>query len=291
MSAERLAGLLRPRLRTALVYGALTVAVALAAYWAIFISFATYDDEGTLLADLFSFVHGRELYTDIFAQYGPFYFELFGGFFALTGKAITTDTGRLIVVAIWTSASLVMGLVAQRLTGRLALGAAAMAVTFAPLTALVSEPMHPIGLSMLLLALLCLAVAAGPGPRPALRGGLLGAVLAALTLTKINLGAFAIAAMALAVVLAVPELRRLRALKFVVAAGFLLLPLFLMRLDLDQDWVRDLLFFTTCCAGAVVAAATTAGPGPAPSDPATRRWLVASAAGFVVACVAMIIGI
>ena len=59
------------------VFGAMVVVCFLSAYWTMFGFFASYDDEGTLLADLWSFVDGHALYRDIYSQYGPFYYELF----------------------------------------------------------------------------------------------------------------------------------------------------------------------------------------------------------------------
>ena len=70
---------------------------AVAAYLALFTQFAGYDDEGTLLVTLKAFAHGDILYRDIYSAYGPFYYELFGGLFALTGHAVTTDASRSIV--------------------------------------------------------------------------------------------------------------------------------------------------------------------------------------------------
>ena len=64
-----------------------------------------------------SFAEGEILYRDIYSDYGPFFFELFGGLFALTGWAVTNDASRLIVGFLWVASSLLFGLSAQRLTG------------------------------------------------------------------------------------------------------------------------------------------------------------------------------
>ncbi len=114
-----------------------------AAYFAIFTLFESYDDEGTLLLTLKAFVHGDALYRDIYTPYGPFYYELFGGLAALTGSSITTDASRITVVVVWILTSGLYGLAAQRLTGRLLLGAIGTIVAFATLGILIAEPMHP----------------------------------------------------------------------------------------------------------------------------------------------------
>jgi hypothetical protein len=271
-----------------LAYSLVACVAAPAAFWLIFTTFAPYDDEGTLLVDLIGFVHGHMLYRDIFAQYGPLYFELFGGLFALTGKAITNDTGRMIVVCIWTVLTVMLGVIAQRLTGRLLLGVAAAAVSFRPLGGLIFEPMHPVGLSALLVGATCLLVAIGPRSRPRLAGGLLGASLAALLLTKINIGLFALAALGFAAVLTTSRLRAMRWLVVLVTAGFGLMPLVLMHTDLKQAWVRDLTFITTCSLAAVMVVAHGFDPPPR-SIPGGRRWIVGGLIGFA-ATVIVVIG-
>jgi len=183
-----------PTVVAVVVYAAVALVAAVAAYLTIFTGFAPYDDEGTLLVTLNAFAHGDVLYRDIYSPYGPFYYEIFGGLFALTGHAVTTDVSRSIVVLIWVGTSLLFGLAAQRLTGYLALGVAGMLAAFAALFVLAGEPMHPQGLCVLLLGAFALLVVAEPRRRVGWAGAGAGALLAALTLTKVNLGVFAIAA-------------------------------------------------------------------------------------------------
>jgi hypothetical protein len=85
-----------------------------------------------------------------------------------------------------------------------------MTVAFAALDVLANEPMHPQVLCVALLGAFTLIAVVGPGRRPLWGGGAGGALIAALFLTKPNLGAFAVAAMALAAVLAFEPLRRRR---------------------------------------------------------------------------------
>ena len=101
------------------VYAIVAIVATVAAYLTLFTQFAPYDDEGTVLVTLKAFVHGDTLYRDVYSEYGPFYYEVFGGLFALTGHAVTTDASRSIVIVVWVGTSLLFGLAAQRLTGRL----------------------------------------------------------------------------------------------------------------------------------------------------------------------------
>ncbi|HXS33100.1 MAG TPA: hypothetical protein VN758_04910, partial [Solirubrobacterales bacterium] len=79
----------RPLATAVALYSLVALAAAIAAYFAIFTQFSSGDDEGTLLVSLNAFSHGQTLYSDVYSPYGPFYYELFGGFFSLTGLAVT----------------------------------------------------------------------------------------------------------------------------------------------------------------------------------------------------------
>ncbi len=92
-----------PDLVSVCLYALVAAAMVVAADLAIFTVFQPYDDEGTLLVTLNAFTHGAPLYKDVYTEYGPFYYELFGGLFALSGHAVTTDASRTIVIVIWVS--------------------------------------------------------------------------------------------------------------------------------------------------------------------------------------------
>lgn len=273
------------------VYWGIALVACAAAYFALFSQFASYDDEGTLLVTLKAFVQGHTLYRDIYSEYGPFYYELFGGFFALTGQAVTTDASRTIVIFLWVGSSLLYGFSAHRLTGRLELGVVGAAAAFGALYVLQAEPMHPQGICILLLAAFTLIAVLGPGRRALLSGTGAGALVAALLLTKVNLGGFAVAAVVLAGVFAVERLRCRRLLVILVSAGFLAMPLVVMARDLTEAWTRDLLLIELLGMAAVLVSATPFGP-PRKRDgqeSQTIRWLWGAAVGFACAFVAILV--
>ncbi|HEX3608972.1 MAG TPA: hypothetical protein VHU14_04790 [Solirubrobacterales bacterium] len=270
------------------LYAIVVIAAGVAAYLRIFTGFAGYDDEGTLLVTVKAFAHGEVLYREIYSEYGPFYYELFGGLFALTGHAVTTDASRSIVIVVWVTASLLFGLACQRLTGRLMLGVAAMVVAFAALTALVNEPMHPQGLAMLLLGAFSLLAVSGPGRRVAVVGGAGGALVAALALTKVNLGAFALAAIVLAAVLTVEPLYRRRWIRWPVIVAFLAMPVFVLQRDLRESWVRDLMLLEILASAAILVAAGSVRPKRGEDEGDLRRWLLAAGIGFALAAAAIV---
>lgn len=273
------------------LYSLLAVFAMVAAYLALFHQFAGYDDEGTLLVTLKSFAHGDVLYRDIYSEYGPFYYELFGGLFSLSGQAVTTDASRLIVMVLWVGTSLFYGIAAQRLSGRLALGLAGMAAAFSALYVLQAEPMHPQVLCVALLAAFTLLAALGPSRRVAWIGAGCGALLAALLMTKVNLGVFAIAAAVLAAVLTVEPLSRRRWLRWAVAVAFLAMPLAVMARDPSEGWVRDLLTIELLSMASLLLAAWRLRSAPGDDDSAVARWSLAAVAGFGVAFLAILVGI
>jgi hypothetical protein len=271
------------------LYAIVAIVATVVAYFAIFSEFAPYDDEGTLLVTVKAFANGGALYRDIWSVYGPFYYELFGGLFSLTGQAVTTDASRTIVIVVWVVASLLFGLAAQRLTGRLALGVTGMIAAFSTLTVLATEPMHPQGLCVLLLGAFALLVASGPTGRIAWAGGAGGALLAALILTKVNLGIFAVAAVVVAAAITVEPLHRRQWLRWLLVAAFLALPLFVLDRDLRLGWVREFLLLEVLAGTAVLIASRPVWPARGEGDGGTLRWVLGAAAGFVVAFVAILV--
>jgi hypothetical protein len=270
----------RPAALAVALYSATSAATFVVAYFALFSQFGVHDDEGTLLASLEALLRGETLYADIFSTYGPFYYEVFGGFFEVTGWGVTTEASRLIVAAIWVSTSCLYGIAVQRLTGRLLLGVSAMLAAFATLTALISEPMHPHGLAILLLATLTLLLVLEPSRRLPAAGLACGGLVAALLLTKVNLGGFALAAAGLGAVLAFEPLHRRAWIRWPVILAFLALPTAIMSADLSQGWVRDFILLETLASIAVIAASWPARPRTPEDDASLRIWLTAAVVGL-----------
>ena len=61
---------------------------------AMFGLFQPYDDEGFHLLTVGAYVSGRALYTQLMTYHGPFFYEVMGGFFKLTGIAVTNGSGN-----------------------------------------------------------------------------------------------------------------------------------------------------------------------------------------------------
>ena len=249
----------RPRRRVgrwsvgALAFASLAALTAtIARYW-IFTGFARYDDEGYQLISLKSFLDHGWRYDGI-DGYGPFYYEFWGAIFTVFGIPVDHDHGRAATMVAWVVASLLIGLCTWRITGSLVLGLITQLSAFEGLLSIATEPMHPYGVIVLLLAaiLLCAGfVRDRPSPVAA---ALLGAAVMALILVKVNVGVFALAAVSLVGVVSYPGLARHRWLRPVVEVGFVALPLLLMGAKVGEAWVRHYALHVCAAAFAVVIA-------------------------------------
>ncbi|MDQ4048820.1 MAG: hypothetical protein M3131_05475, partial [Actinomycetota bacterium] len=265
-------------LRNVAAYGAVMVGAAVAGYLDTFTRFEYYDDEGYIALSVKEFVGGGALYSDVYSQYGPFPYELWGSLFALTGEQVTTNSIRLITVAIWVAITLTAGITVHRLTGRLALGLVAALAAFAAADTITAEPLHPDALvALLVLAVAAAAVLGERHPRAAM--AVTGALLAAAILTKVNVGGLAIAAVAFAVATTVPALARTRLLAPLIAVACIALPLVLMALDLQEEWAQNFALAVAFGMVALTIVALRAFPrAGAPAAPGTGSLVVLVAA-------------
>jgi hypothetical protein len=247
----------QPRARLALAIAAFAVVTAftyLIADRRMFTGFAPYDDEGYMLVALKSFLNHGSLYDDVFTQYGPFYYEAFGAVFSVFGVPATHDGGRTVALVVWVLSGLLVGLSGWRMTGSILLGLATQMLAFGAIVTVVNEPMHPGGIICLLLASI---VAISCLVRPQVSVGaiaLLGGAVMALILVKINVGAFALAALALTCVVSYPALARPRWLRPLVEIGFVALPLLLVTSKVGDAWARHYAVHVAVAALAVVIA-------------------------------------
>lgn len=219
----------------------------------MFSVFQLYDDEGYFLWTVRDYLGGHLIYQ----LYGPFYYELMGGLFRVLGLAVTTDNGRIFTLALWLLGSLIGGLAVVGLTRNLWLGVAGQFLTFHAFSNFTSEPMHPQALIGVLLVTLA-ALAAYRARFPRASATLIGAVVAAIVLVKINVGVFGGLAVAFALVAcASGRWRRwlLPAMALVIVAA----PLVLMTRLFHMPWVWQLALVMSLSTAGVAIAGFTAG--------------------------------
>jgi hypothetical protein len=206
--------------------------------------FANYDDEGYMLVLISQYIKRGHLYSDVFSQYGPF-FTLFGKFcFAGLGIPLNHDGGRLVTFSAWIAAAAFGGWTVYRQSAELVVGTAACGALLLWGHFLAVEPMHP---QFLVLLLSTAGICVSFWRRTTWMAFALGALGAALILTKINVGAFYAAALGLAMATMLPDsIWRTAALRGGALFGGLL-PLLLMRSQLRPN-LRLFLAATVCIA-------------------------------------------
>lgn len=230
----------RPRWPSTLVFSVAAAFLTVSAARLMFGVFMFYDDEGYVLLSLRNFTEHGGLYREIFSQYGPFPF-VFHWVLHLCGLPPTHAGGRIVTLLLWVFVALAFALLAARATRSVTTALATLAATSACLFVMTSEPSHPGGL---IVALVAVAATGGwfllQRGRFMIWGGLVGATIAALALTKINVGAFA-AFSALAWLALHWDGTRGRTVAIAaLVAVCVVLPTALMRALLTEEWVTTL---------------------------------------------------
>ena len=167
---------------------ALAVAATLA-YFRAFSFFGVNDDEGYIQQTVRSYLDGHRLFDEIFTQYGPAFYVLESIIHRTLGAPLTHDVERFVTIAMWVGASAAIGWSVLRITRSWIAAALTLAGVFVHLMPLVSEPGHPQGPLMLVIALMVLLGAwhSGMSPRQAALAGVLTAFA---LLVKINIGVY-----------------------------------------------------------------------------------------------------
>lgn len=216
------------------------------AYYSLFTYHHTRDDEGYILVSLKEFFAGKALYGEVYSQYGPFFFFFKSILSLLTGMEVSHESTRLTTLVIWLLSAMVCGLIVYRISRSIVLAAFTYLLTFYTTTTMLSEPGHPHELTVLLAAG-AIAVSFVHDARRTSRWGavLAGGFLAALFLTKINVGVFLIWAFAIIFLSFGPRHGLLKLLRILLSLFAVLLPIILMRKHLGS--FQDLQF--AACSG------------------------------------------
>ena len=192
--------------------------------------FATHDDEGYFLLSIARYFRPGPLDPATYTNYGPFFFYAQQAAYRLIGLPVSHDSGRLVTLLFWTASALCAAWFVYRASRNLLLAAAALLACFQLAAFLAQEPGHPQQVILLIftLAICCAAPRRGPWFL------LLGALGAALCLTKINVGVFFLAALAHALVCLLPASRLRSAALAALLAYALFAPPLLARAHLAE---------------------------------------------------------
>jgi hypothetical protein len=243
----------RWRIPIALVaFAAVTFVTCLIAHPRMYSIFMPYDDEGYMLTALQGYIDQGQLYDEVFTQYGPFYYELWGGIFSLFGITVDHDAGRAATMVSWVVSALALGLATMRISGSVLLGLGTQMLVFSAIGVVANEPMHPgATVCLLLAAIVAISCFVKDKPSP-ISVALLGAAVAALTLVKINVGIFAFASVALAAAASYPAILERRWARPLVELAFLAMPGLLLAGKFSEGWPRRYAVHVTAAALALV---------------------------------------
>ncbi len=194
------------------------------------------------------FLEGNALYDHVASVYGPLYYFYEWCAHALTHFPLSHESVRFVSIAFWVAAALMAFLLVYRATGSHLLAALTHILAFRAMRFIGDEPAHPQEACIFLLMAFGLACYTANGTwRMAWLGALAGAMLA----SKINLGIFAILALAVGLAYATrPGTIRTVAV-CAVSAGALVFPVLLMWGHRDERWAMNL------CAVVVISLAST----------------------------------
>jgi hypothetical protein len=158
--------------------------------------FSWYDDEGFMLLTLRQWLSGAPLYDGLYTEYGPFYYLAYGSLFASAGVLPTHDAMRVLTLVLWVSISAGFSFAVWTGTRSLGWASVTLAGTVLVLRPLTQEPGHPQALVWVMLALVLLADVTRNANRATFFA--IGALVGAVSLTKINVGIFLVMGIAAA---------------------------------------------------------------------------------------------
>ncbi len=257
--------------------------LAVAGYWLLFTTFMVYDDEGYVLLSLKNFAEHGALYDQVYSQYGPFFFVACDGLHRLLGFAWTNTAGRLLTLGLWSATALVCATLVWRRTRSAGAAAVTLAGVFTYLWVMVHEPGHPGGSIGLLVALAAWIGAEVNVARSRRGAAAIGAIGAALTLTKVNVGGLMLIAMAIWLVVHAADARVRRWGGLLAIAVLVLVPCALMSRLLGQGWVQEFAVVATVGALGVYLAALTSRESAA-GGPGWLAFAVGGALVTIVTC-------
>lgn len=202
----------------------------------MFTLFQPYDDEGYLLISLKGYLDAP-LYDQVYTQYGPFYYVVFGSVAGVLGSDLVHDSGRILAIILWVLTTTGVGWTVWLTTRSLITTLGATILSFSLLSTLSNEPLHPGSLALMLLVAIVLG-ALIVDRRPRTGFFVMGLLCGALVMVKVNVGAFAIAAVGATLVSAVAASSRRQLLRVGVLVAVAAIPSVLMTSDLGAPWAR-----------------------------------------------------
>lgn len=255
------------------------------AYFLMFSRFGSWDDEGYLMATVRAMLQGHLLYDQIYTLYGPFYYFFEGALYVLTRLPVTHDFVRFVGLFFWLASAVLAAWSVLRLTRSFLLAGLTLFVVSKVLVFFSGEPGHPEELCIVCVCLL-LALATAVDDRVSGWNAIFSAfLLAALSLTKINIGLYAIWAVLLTYLSTHPTSPIKRILFILVGLGSIGCITIIMLPLLGSGWVQNYFLLVVLSVLASLAAVSRTRPETTVS---ARTWCLLAAA-FVTSGLAVIV--
>jgi hypothetical protein len=211
---------------------------AVTVYFFSFTGFADWDDEGYVMIGLRSFLLGNALYDHVYSQYGPFYYLVQAGLYTVLHLEVTHNAVRALTGLFWILSSVSCSWSVYRLTRSWTLTAVGFTAAIRLLVFFTGSPGHPEELCLALLIGVLVSASYLSDGGAVWAGCLLGSLLAALTLTKINIGVYAALAAGLALLKAMPSGPKQKAAFAFVSVAGLCLPVIVLAPLLHFGWAQ-----------------------------------------------------
>ncbi|MEM7234945.1 MAG: hypothetical protein AAF517_22390, partial [Planctomycetota bacterium] len=245
-----------------------------------------YDDEGYVMLTVKSWIEGHALYSEVYTQYGPFYYLYRSVVHEGLALPVSHDINRVVAAVEWLMACVFVALAVRRMTGSGVWAAVAGGLSFSVLEVVSKEAGHPQVLCAILSWVPLLVLAVPSARLSAWRVAAAGIFAGFALMTKVNVGIFVIEAVGLACIAAwggAGALRPVRHATFFVAA---LLPFLLVGPGIEH--LPNLAFAGAAAGGVIALGIATARSTPSSSKFPFQALVLC---GGVVAAVALCIGV
>ena len=196
------------------------------------ITFQWWDDEGYVMMTLKQYRDGLPLYDVVYSQYGPCYYVVRDWLYG--GAMVTHDLTALVSSLHALLCCAVLGLTTLRLTRSTPLALLTIVMASGRVSNFLDTAGHPQEFQTLLVALVGLL--AGWPCREQLRALLLGVLVGAVCMTKVNIGVFLFLPLLLFYGVELPASLFKTLLLRAVGTLIVVSPYLLMRRHLDREW-------------------------------------------------------
>ncbi len=202
-----------------------------------------------------SFLQGKTLYDYIYSQYGPFYYVVQASLYTTLHLEVTHNAVRAIMAVFWFLTALLCAWSVYRLTRSWIFTLVGFMTAIQLLGFFSGSPGHPeeLCIAFLMGLFICFCYLSD---RPTVwMACLIGSLIAALALTKINIGCYAALATGLALLRAMPPGPKQKTAFATLSVAGLCLPVVILAPIFRQSWAPRIAIFVLLSIAAAILAA------------------------------------